>query len=295
MHRIFFYFILCISPLFSNTQKKETTSLRQKIDGCESKFNDRFCKVYLKKVEKDVPILNKKPISPVLIPKIIHQIWIGSPLPSKFIKMVESWKSLHPDWEYCLWTDEYVKDFPFINRDKFNEAKNLGAKADILRYEILEKMGGIYVDIDYECLKPFDQFHHEYEFYTCTLNPGKFTGDSIDFYPTLTNALIGCVPHHPILKSCVENLKNANVSVTSFKDIMFQVGPDYFTKHVFDYLFTKLDPKIAIFKKEFSFPMNSDRRFVFWKGLMSINELDGYRKSNAFALHYWATSWQVNL
>lgn len=263
-------------------ENQSSTVLSESLVKETSNPTSRLKKMYLKKIEKEVPLVDFSPTGPLIIPKIIHQIWIGSPLPDKFKVMVQSWKDLHLDWEYYLWTDEAIKDFPFVNRDKFMQAPNWGAKADILRYEILEKMGGVYIDIDYECLKPLDQLHYKYQFYTCDLN-----GEC------LTNALIGSIPHHPILKSCVENLKNKNVNTKNYEEIMAQVGPAYFTKQVYNYIFLTLDPNLAIFKKEFSFPMSSDRRFDYWQGKMPEAELEKYRKSNAFALHYWATSWQV--
>lgn len=38
----------------------------------------------------------------------------------------------------------------------FDAAKNYGEKSDILRYEILFVYGGVYADVDVECLQPFD-------------------------------------------------------------------------------------------------------------------------------------------
>ena len=39
-----------------------------------------------------------------LIPKIIHQLWIGpKPRPSKFMA---TWKEKHPDYEYIMWNEE---------------------------------------------------------------------------------------------------------------------------------------------------------------------------------------------
>src|ERR1700730_3033568 len=40
------------------------------------------------------------------IPKIIHQIWLGSPFPEKYNKYQASWQKLHPKWIYKLWTDK---------------------------------------------------------------------------------------------------------------------------------------------------------------------------------------------
>lgn len=238
---------------------------------------------FFSKVEKSVPALNNKPQGQVLIPKIIHQVWIGSPLPERFKKLTQTWKEMHPDWEYFLWTDEDTVDFPFLNRDKFDGAKNWGAKADILRYEILEMMGGVYIDIDYECIKPLDQFHYEYEFYSCVLVPGY-----------ITNALIGCIPHHPILQRTLENLKNSKTNTVTFEDVLEEFGPHYFSKWVYEYFSTVTDPRVCVFKKEFSFPMSCERRFDYWNGYVGEQELAGYRNSSAFAIHYWATSWQVS-
>ncbi len=42
------------------------------------------------------------------IPKIIHQIWLGSPLPDYFKKWQQSWIKLNPNFEYRLWTDADV-------------------------------------------------------------------------------------------------------------------------------------------------------------------------------------------
>ena len=39
------------------------------------------------------------------------------------------------------------------NQKAYSSAKNWGMKSDILRYEILQKFGGVYIDTDYECLQ----------------------------------------------------------------------------------------------------------------------------------------------
>ena len=63
---------------------------------------------------------------------------------------------MHSNWTLKLWTDENIKDLNFDNRDIFDKADNYGMKSDILRYEILYREGGIYIDIDYECLQSIE-------------------------------------------------------------------------------------------------------------------------------------------
>jgi mannosyltransferase OCH1-like enzyme len=217
------------------------------------------------------------------IPKIIHQIWLGGSLPEKFQWMADSWRVNHSDWKYKLWTDADIKNFNLKNYKKFSEVQNYGAKADIFRYEILERYGGVYIDIDYECLKPIDVIHESgCSFYSCVMLPG-----------TITNAFIGCVPHHPIIKKCIEGVQSANLQFSSYQDVIEALGPGFFTKKIIEYLLIE-EPKekIYLFDTDFCFPMPASRRQIYWQKKMSNKELDCYRNKGSFAIHYWATSWQ---
>lgn len=133
------------------------------------------------------------------IPKIIHQIWLGPKRPPGFfLKFRESWQKLHPDWEYRLWTDADLATYDFELRDLFDQSENYGEKSDILRCEILLKYGGIYVDADFECLKPVDELLNKYDFFAGIEPPHEIPESSRVLL--VSNALIGTVPAHPILK-----------------------------------------------------------------------------------------------
>lgn len=40
------------------------------------------------------------------IPKLFHQSWKTTELPSKFSRWSETCRKMHPDWEWVLWTDD---------------------------------------------------------------------------------------------------------------------------------------------------------------------------------------------
>ena len=90
------------------------------------------------------------------IPKIIHQLWIGTkPAP---ITLMNTWKDKNPDFEYIFWNEQ-----EFINRkmhfkcqNKIDEIEEINGKADILRWEILYKYGGVFIDADSICIEPID-------------------------------------------------------------------------------------------------------------------------------------------
>ena len=212
------------------------------------------------------------------IPKIIHQIWIGSKVPKKYHLLMETWKKKHPDWTFKLWTDEDINNFPFINKKAFDDAKNYGLKSDIWRIEILFYYGGLYVDTDFECIKPFDILHHSHDFYV---------GLICDVIP---NGIIGSIPKHPILQKCIKTLKNAKINEKS--NPMEVSGPYFFTKIILNYLQTNSDNGLCIYPNSFFFPFPATLRQNYWKGKISRKELESFFKKESFAVHLWATSWQ---
>ena len=102
-----------------------------------------------------------------MIPKIIHQIWLGdqSKRPSS---LIDTWKEINPDWEHILWTEENLPNLR--NQEQFDSMKELAGKADILRYELLHDYGGFFIDADSECINPLDDFLTENKAFCCWEN-----------------------------------------------------------------------------------------------------------------------------
>lgn len=91
------------------------------------------------------------------IPKIIHQIWIGSkPRPSKFMR---TWQDKHPDYEYIMWNEAEItkRGIKFQCQKRIEEIEEINGKADIIRWEILYHYGGLFLDADSICIEPFHQ------------------------------------------------------------------------------------------------------------------------------------------
>ena len=93
-------------------------------------------------------------VTKLMIPKIIHQTWRDHNLPVD-AALPESWKTHNPDWEYRFWTDAdlrtFVKDEYPRMLSLYLAAEKPVQRADIARYLLLHKYGGIYADIDTMC------------------------------------------------------------------------------------------------------------------------------------------------
>ena len=167
-------------------------------------INDEANLLLFKKVYKTHKPSKVQAAKEPKIPKIIHHIWLGKKeIPRHLNEVSASFKKLHPDWEYHFWTDQRVRAFDFELKDLFysqtaHEKNEL--KKDILRAELLDRFGGIVVDLDFELLEPLDSLHAKYDFYTACLAPQK-ENESM-----LSSALIGARPAHPLIKEWKKEL-----------------------------------------------------------------------------------------
>lgn len=146
------------------------------------------------------------------IPRTIHLIWGGVPFPESSIANVVSWMKYHPDWIFTFWTDDPSQPVPVKGMKKkllseiysdspiqsyFEESQNWGEKSDLLRYAILFREGGLYIDHDIECLHSFTALHDQCRFYA-SIEPFH-QSPLYNSYLTMSNCLIGSAPNHPIL------------------------------------------------------------------------------------------------
>lgn len=94
------------------------------------------------------------------VPKIIWQThnYILEDLPENFKKTAATWKTLNPDWEYRyvdhIQREEIIKQNPIFW--KYYHTQNPPCQADMWRYLITYKYGGVYADMDSICTIPID-------------------------------------------------------------------------------------------------------------------------------------------
>lgn len=151
------------------------------------------------------------------IPKIIHQIWSGidEPLPKHFSLLGDTWKEQYPSWKYIYWDNKkinrFVREYYFQYWEIFNRFPYDVQRWDAIRYLILDKIGGMYVDFDYESIKPIDEL---IETKTCcfSLEPkSHLRAFKRKVNDVFNNALMLNVPGHPFMRKIVENVFSKTV------------------------------------------------------------------------------------
>ena len=211
------------------------------------------------------------------IPKIIHQIWVGlNPLPEACKHFAETWKKNHPDWEYKLWRDKDIEEFGLDNKHWYDKTPNYAQKSDIARYEILYRLGGVYVDTDFECLHPLDELHHCLDFYTGIANWGQFR---------LFNGIIGSAVGNPILKKCIDTMDlNVQYHPDPRRNVTFTTGPEHLTRCFL--LVAECAGRCVALPVNYVYPWPWYERPTHTR-----QQIEQWICAESFAIHHWHESW----
>lgn len=132
-----------------------------------------------------------------MIPKIIHYCWFGKgEMPELVERCVASWKMHMPDWEYRLWSED---NFDIPSTPKYVQeayaAKKYAFVSDYVRLWALEREGGLYMDVDFEVYKPFDDLMEQYD---------AFAGYEGSKRNPVMMGVIAAKAHHPWLQGMMQ-------------------------------------------------------------------------------------------
>ena len=166
------------------------------------------------------------------IPLILHQIWYQgeNQLPEKYRRYRASWQRHHPTWRCILWDAVSLRahiaahcpDFLPIYTGFPHDIQRM----DAARYCLLDTVGGLYADVDIECLRSVDEL----------LNARELILSETDGY---NNALMGSAPGHALWQTVFENFHRgrtaslqdvpARMRSSDAMQIAITAGPRFFT------------------------------------------------------------------
>jgi len=256
-----------------------------------SQDNDTF---YLKK--KINKIVEECDIS-LQIPKIIHQIYVDleEPLsylkepPSYLKKLSLSWKEMNPSWEYKFWNKDDID--LFLNKyypeliDIYQSFPYDVQRLDAIRYLILYKMGGLYVDMDYECTESICPVLLDVQCAMGLEPKGNAIRRRMPYI--VGNAFMATIPGHPFFKEIVNTVfYNKDEHFYLNKSILETTGP-YMTTKVYNNSEDK--ENVDLIPAEFVTPLTHDEVMKVIDGKVSKQIENKIEKS--YAIHYFFGSW----
>lgn len=194
---------------------------------------------------------------------IIHQLWLG-PMPDWIEWCIQSWRDVEPTAEHVLWTESTLRRelFPLANQELWDNPPNdrvAQFRSDVARYEILNRVGGIWVDADFEARKPVSG-----------LDGAWATWEIQDRW--VANGMLAVPAGHPVLADAINSLPGSYVRSHRHSNSRIS-GPRFFTP-------LALKHGLTIYPQAWFYP-------YAWADVPSTALELGKDWGDVYAVHHW--------
>lgn len=219
-----------------------------------------------------------------MIPLVIHQTAKTTALNYPVDAYCASWRRLNRNCDYRFYDDNdcvaFVRtEFPQLT-DLYGSLPLPILRADLFRYLVVYRCGGLYADVDMQCLKPLDPFF--------ALDGAIFPIESrltvarqreLGYFRPyqIGNCIFASEPRHPFLHAVIE----ATVALlrTTRKileeDVEDLTGPRMLTRLVYQQAW----PRLRVLRR------------TFWLPYRAYPQVPPFT-INTFAIHHFAGSWK---
>jgi hypothetical protein len=276
------------------------------------------------------------------IPKIIHQTWKHDMVSHLAAQRIQSWLVKNPDWEWRLWTNEdnlrfmrehYPEHYPTFAGYQQEVGCALGKsslapsanphllprplpcdiqikRADAIRYFLLDHFGGLYIDLDFEALRPIDDLLTGHGL-VIGQEPYVHSRVLYNVDRLMCNAFMASCPRHPFWGTVHAELEARKHITKGGKHVMDATGPRMINDAVNAYEASEAATTYPLFVPDAGtiYPNHdtenpnlrpicqnktgalSARRVEPCKKLEENNYYNAPLTARSFAVHHWQHSW----
>lgn len=208
-----------------------------------------------------------------MIPKIIYAAWCGpDPLPTKDC-FLESWRKKLPGYEIHLLTD---KDVPSSACTRaMSDRRRLVNVAQYMCWAKLYETGGIYLDLDVDIIRPFDDLLEHDAFLAIENDRDRA------FWACC--GVLGAKPRHLFIRECLDYMDHFDFTHPKIEN---EIGPRMFTSLLIDHGWKPRDADVTvadvrILKSTRFYPYTYMQKFT-----------PECVTDETYAVHKWAYTWK---
>jgi hypothetical protein len=269
------------------------------------------------------------------IPKVLHFVYLAPQLnvkkdvfPAEITKSINNAERLHPDWTIVRWNNTMIRDeFADLVPLLVQIPRPMAWVANLVRYAILEKHGGIYMDTDFDVLHPLDDLVNRYSNFTvCELPKNRFRYDrsrlddpaqhnealhhakriaihddestitssensklvmSMAACEQVSNAVIGVAPHNPAIQHVLQTAIENTLERLSYLLGRGSYSIKWTGPPLWTISATLYD--VTVLYDQTFFPCPWETRFG---DCGTTNQTVGSGKHDTYAKHMWSLSWR---
>lgn len=215
-----------------------------------------------------------------MINRTIHQIWKGGPMPDHLRIFCKEWECSHPEFQYIIWDNDKISREKWVLRELIDNSPNLSMASDMLRYEILLKYGGVYLDTDMYQIRTLDN--------VVKLHQKLIVARESDLHVHV--GFLAAAPGHDIFRECLEEIKK-RVWIRE-KNSSWRSGPGLFTDILENYPDRYELSLHSCMPYDFSYRWNPNPNDKWQKQYPKDKNLIRGQFPDCIMAHCWNYSWE---
>ena len=193
----------------------------------------------------------------MVIPRKIFQTWKEKNVSNPILKQWQnSWTEKNTGYDYTLFDDEDNRNFIKTNFPQFLETYDgydvMIKRADVVRYFYLYLNGGIYADLDFQCLKSFDDLLQNFDVDNVDVAFGSLGKMDTEKYTlhSVPNAIMIAKPKSDFFKFVIDVLMK--IGVNHNLEVETATGPIFLFLCLIYYLhgFKNLNLLLSLYGKD---------------------------------------------
>jgi inositol phosphorylceramide mannosyltransferase catalytic subunit len=172
------------------------------------------------------------------IPKVIHQVYFSRSrrVPAVIRRNIDKIRALNPDWDYRLYDDRDMETFiascygePLLSSYRRIHHSYGASRADLFRYLLMYKEGGLYLDVKSSLERPLQSVLHPEDVFVLARWPLEAPYQGWGLHKELRHFglrefqqwHIAAAPGHPFLRAAIETVVH---KIALYNPFLHKVG-----------------------------------------------------------------------
>jgi mannosyltransferase OCH1-like enzyme len=224
-------------------------------------------------------IPNYDPTKPQIIPLHIYQTWHNiNEMPLAVKESIQTLKKQNPEFEHHLYDEKqcrtYIQDnFPTRVVNAYDKLIPYALKADLWRYCIIYKNGGIYLDSKYYGIDGFKFIH--------IIDKEHFCKDIPLSYDAIYNAILICKPNNSIIKKSLDQFVK-NIENNYYGSYILCIGPLMMRQFFNNKEYNALNLRHVWEKQK-----NKTNKFICYNNYRILKYHSSYKMTKKHWTHQW--------
>lgn len=210
----------------------------------------------------------------------IHIVYLNeTPLPDFFKGCNETWLRDYPHAKIWFWDKSNLP--PLRNQKVYDACWHFAAKTDVLRYELLYRFGGLYVDCDMMSLRPFNDLIRPVSAFSSAAPPPE---GCTNIWHEI--CILGAEKDHPFYDHILTRLPEWYEDTQS-QGACISTGPFFYYNMLLEWKheIRAMSEDVCIFGPELMMPFRAEQEHA-----KPTDDL-GAIYPQARCVHWWAGTW----